>query len=384
MKKIFVIILFLNFSIFGLKVEQSTAQLQKRYEGLFGMCGGRTPLERRLQIFERTFRESPWISGMLVLVSWKNLQPKPNQFDWREVDALVNLAAKYNRKVSLCFLSIEPAEWIYEQGVESFSFTDMNPHHDEHYGRMNTVPMPLSEKFYELWANFIRQAGKRYDSNPAVAAVVIMGVNFQSPETYIRVRQDAGFSQINPENVVSYWKRYIDLYMSAFPHTQCTLHIAEMFRQYPEALEQVIAYAAENYPQQFQIQTDKLHGRADQTGQREYDLIMKYSFRISVGFQTVATFKDKERQGSMLMTLMNGIRANVRYYELWMGDAADPAISKPFYDLWQEGKQVGWQKLMERAKAQGEYKTLAEDTYSPASSRKNYPISIPKRKRFLP
>lgn len=347
------------------------AERIKSYEGLFGMCGPmKAPLEKRLQVYEKTFRESSWISGMLVLVSWKNLQPKPNQFDWSEADALVNLAAKYNRKVSLCFLSILPPDWIYEQGVEKISFSDMNPYHAESYGSSISVPMPLSEKFYELWSNFIREAGKRYDSNPAVAAVVMMGVNFQGPETYIRLGQGGGLSQINPRDVVSYWKRYIDLYMNAFPHTLCKLHIAVMLRQYPEVLEQVIAYAVENYPQQFQMQTNKLHGRADQTGQQEYDLIMKYSSRISVGFQMLATFKDKARQGSMLMTLMNGIRANAGYFELWMGDATEPEISKPFYDLWQEGKQVGWQKLKERAKARGEYKTLREDTYYPASFRK--------------
>ena len=65
----------------------------------------------------------------------------------------------------------------------------------------------------------------------------------------------------------------------------------------------------------------------------------------------------------MLMTLMNGIRAGARYYELWFGDATDPRISKAFYDEWQEGKRVGWEALMGRAKQRDEYKTLGEDRY---------------------
>lgn len=363
-KKIF--ICFLIIIVFNASLVR--AKEVKSYEGLFGMCGPMTPLQKRLELFEKAFRDYSWINGILILEEWKNIQPTPAAFNWTEVDRLVGLAAKYNKKVSLCFLSMHPPEWIYGKGVSKFVCTDINPHHGDRYGQKVILPVPVSEKFYELWRQFVKEAGKRYDSNPAVAAVVIVGVNFQGPETYIRLsseeeREQAKEYDINAESVTAYWKRYIDLYAQAFPNTSCTMHIAEIFRTAPNVLNEVVAYGAERYPDQFQIQTDKLHGRTDQSGQHEYELIRKYSSKIKVGFQMVATFRDKERQGSMLMTLMNGLRADARYYELWIGDAVDPNISKPFYDLWQEGKQLGWEDLMDRAKAQGEYKTLREDNY---------------------
>lgn len=376
MKKLFIILIFIfvfinyyNFSLLRAE-EPSKYAPSKTYEGIFGMAGPKYPLEKKLDIFERTFKGAPWINGMLVIVPWKNLQPEENRFDWQEVDKLVNLAVKYNRKVSICFASVLAPDWIYEKGVPKFFRTDINPHHQTH-GQKLTVPMPLSDKFYELWSGFIKEAGKRYDTNPAVAAVVIMGVNFQGFEIYCRLnteeeKQQAREFGITSENVLAYWRRYIDLFIQAFPNTMCTLHIAEVFQNDPTVLDRIVAYGADKYPERFQIQTDKLDGRKDQTGQHEYDLVRKYSSKISVGFQMVATFKDKQRQGSMLMTLMNGIRANAKYYELWTGDAVDPQISKSFYDLWQEGKLVGWEKLMERAKASGEYKTLQEDKYRPS------------------
>jgi len=331
----------------------------KRYEGIFGMCGPQIPLERRMQEYERTFQGSPWINGIMIIEGWKAIQPQPDKFDWSQVDKLIALAARYNRKVSLFFVSFDAPQWVYQQGVSEFKFSDKNPHHKT-YGQKRIVPVPVSDEFYGLWSNFIREAGKRYDSNPAVAGVVIMGVNFHSGETYIPLRQQEEIEQakkfnITPDNVLQYWKKYIDLYMQAFPSTVCKLHIAEMFRNDRTVLDRVVAYGAERYPGRFQIQTNKLNGKGDQNGQHEYDLIMQYSSKITVGFQMLASFKDRERQGSMLMTLVNGVRAQAKYYELWFGDATDQKTSKVFYDLWQEGKNLGWEKLLERAKEEGDY-----------------------------
>lgn len=348
-----------NFAvIFAEEASLNTTQT-KRYEGIFGMCGPQIPFERRMQEYERTFQGSPWISGIMIIEGWKDIQPQPDKFDWSQIDKLTALAARYNRKVSLFFVSFDAPQWVYKQGVPEFIFTDKNPHHKT-YGQKRTVPVPVSSEFYELWSNFIKEAGRRYDSNPTVAAVVIMGVNFHSGETYIPLRDKEEIEQakkfnITPDNVIEYWKKYIDLYMRAFPSTMCKLHIAEMLRNDRTVLDKVVAYGVERYPQKFQIQTNKLNGKGDQSGQHEYDLIMQYSSKITVGFQMLASFKDSQRQGSMLMTLVNGVRARAKYYELWFGDATDQKASKVFYELWQEGKEAGWEKLLERAKEEGDY-----------------------------
>lgn len=348
-------------ALFPLSAEEALNQGLKRYEGIFGMCGPQIPFGKRMLAYEKAFQQSPWINGMMIIEGWRAIQPRSGEFDWSEVDKLIGLAGRYNRKVSLFFVSFDAPVWIYEQGVPKFFFTDRNPHH-KNYGQKRAVPLPVSDEFYKLWSNFISEAGRRYDSNPAVAAVVIIGVNFQSGETYIPLRTQEEIDQakklgITPESVLEYWKRYIDLYMRAFPNTICKLHIAEIFRNDHTVLDRVVAYGAGRYPEKFQIQTNKLNGKSDQSGQHEYDLIKQYSPEITVGFQMLASFKDRERQGTMAMTLVNGTRARAKYYELWFGDATDTEISKRFYNLWQEGIEAGWEKLLERAKEEGDYAT---------------------------
>lgn len=369
MKKdcVIIIIIFVCLGLFDLSALSAKDTPAKRYAGLFGTSGVQIPLQKRLSAYEKAFQDEPWLNGMLVIVGWKSLEPEQGRFDWSEVDKQVDLAAKFNRKVSLLFVPMLAPDWVYKQGVRKFTFTDPNPFHRRSYGKVMTVPWPFSKQFYKLWSGFIAQAGKRYDQNPTVVAVVIMGVNFTSSETYIRVvgREQMESSGVTPDDIVACWKKYIDVYMQSFPNTMCCMHLGEMLGYDHSVLNKVVAYGADHYPNHFQIQTDKLCGRSDLEGEHEYDLVREYSSRIAVGFQDLAAFSrgDPGRQGSMLMTLMNGIRAHAGYYELWFGDATDPETSKAFYDQLQQGKKIGWEALIKEAKSRGEYKTIGQDHY---------------------
>jgi Beta-galactosidase len=92
-------------------------------------------LRMRLSAYKKAFQEEPWLKGMLVIVGWDSLEPAQGRFDWSEVDKQVVLAARYNRKVSLLFVSMLAPDWVYRQGVRKYTFADPNPFHQGHYGK---------------------------------------------------------------------------------------------------------------------------------------------------------------------------------------------------------------------------------------------------------
>ena len=289
---------------------------QPGIRGVFCIVGGGTA--RSPAVFT-----APHVAGASLLLKWKDIEPGKREYNWSRIDEPLKQLQRAGKKL---MLSVSPGigtpAWAYDAGAKRFHFRSQ-PRHRSLEPDETDIPVPWDPQFIELWSGFVHALGERYGNDPTVVLVKVAGANWLDPEMNLPHwdRQDveewtkAGYT---PDHLVETWKRFIDLYASAFPHAVLSLNLAlPMGRPSRSVVEEVAEYGVGKYGRRFALQYNSLSDKRsqlsdDQTEGFLYDLVRRSSSRATIGFQTkVANFR-----GSFADTVGLATNANAHYLEL--------------------------------------------------------------------
>jgi hypothetical protein len=157
-----------------------------------------------------------YVKGILVRVSWKDMEGVDDTYNWSLIDNQLTLARSYNKKVSLAVGGgpNTPA-WLYALGVDTI-----------HYNLpfSGSIPVPWNSIFLDKWTSFISKLGNRYKNDTTIQLVYITnastnGFEMQLPFNPVPSYTSIGYSE---QKVIDSWKRVMDTFNTAFPNHYLT------------------------------------------------------------------------------------------------------------------------------------------------------------------
>lgn len=333
-------------------------------KGFFWMVGMNDKEYQKdfLQKMEKVLSKNEYISGIFVATSWNRIEPEPGLYNWEFIDGVVLIAKKYNKMYKLMILpGIHTPEWVYRQGAQEFQTIFAN-YYNPDYGKEVKIPIPWDEIYLESFSRLIKKVGERYRNDQNFVAITLTGANYMYGEMHLPWRREdiqkwKTFGDYK-SRIVEVYKRLLDAFVEIFPHQQICLHISPLHSiGTGAAVRTIVQYGVEKYPEQFTIQNCRLDGRSDNTKMFSYRVIMEFKDKVHNGFQNVAGWKSQpERQGSMEMTVLNFVRADAEYLELWDNDGADEELCARLYDMLKRAKDLGYERYKQELVISGKYK----------------------------
>jgi uncharacterized repeat protein (TIGR01451 family) len=157
--------------------------------------------------------------GVRWKARWSDIETSPDNYTWQYLDDAVAFAAANNKK---CGIHINAGKdcpaWLYAAPYNAHSYTLQDTP-----GAIGvTIPVPGDPVFMTRWQKFITDFGARYDSNPAVAYIIIAGIGKTDEWDVAQGMLDTAILGSTPAQV-DVWKssskQIIDFFMSAFPTT---------------------------------------------------------------------------------------------------------------------------------------------------------------------
>jgi hypothetical protein len=310
--------------------------------------------------FEAAVRGNPHLSGVCLSTGWKEIEKEAGKPDLGSIDKAVAVLRRIGMKYELGIKpGVDTPPFVYQQGAQSFQTQVRNPHRPN-FGAAVTIPVPWDPKYQENFSRIIPRLGERYSSDPLCVSVVLTCANYMSKEMHLpKTPEDrAKWNAMGDygAKLLDVYKKYTDEWAKAFPKQQVTLHLSQVLQLSPSFFESIIDYGVSKYPERFTIQNCQLTGRREDSGTLSYDLIQKFQNRAHHGFQSVAGFSHGgERMGSIEMAVLNVVRANGEYWELWHGDGMNPQTSAAIESAWQEAKKLGYDAYKAKLVSEGRY-----------------------------
>lgn len=317
-----------------------------------------------------SLKANPYLNGVLMGASWQELEPAKEHYDFAALDravAIVREAGKqYKLKVTPGMYS---PRWIYEEGAARIETAVSNPNRGN-YGETALVPVPWDPVYQKHFSRLIRTLGARYASDPHCVGVTLTCANFMSGEMHLPKRpkdieswRKAG---LTGARLLAVYEKYMDEWAAAFPKQLVCLHMSNSAplpdRTADEFSGGIVLYGMRKHPTQFALQNNALHGRKE-TEARPDDPILKYKDRLLNGYQSLASFRTPDRQGSIEMAVLNFVRADAEYWELWKGDGADPGTCARITAVLNEAHNLGYDAYKQKLIRTGLYRRPQDDKW---------------------
>ena len=313
-----------------------------------------------LSAFEAEIRANPNLAGICLNIGWNDLEKEAGKPDFSALDKTVAMLRRVGMKYELGVIpgASTPA-FVFQEGARAFETRVRNPHR-ANAGEAITIPVPWDPIYQRNFSLLIKELGEHYASDPLCISVVLTCANFMSKEMHLpktpadRAKWQAmGNYEVELPNV---YKKYTDEWASAFPRQAISLHLSKVLDLPPSFCERVVDYGLAKYPNRFTIQNCQLTGRKEDVGVMSYDLVQKYRDRAHHGFQSLASFQDSARMGSIEMAVLNVVHAEGEYWELWHGDGFNPATSAAVAKAWAEARQLGYDAYKKKLMSEGKYR----------------------------
>jgi hypothetical protein len=288
------------------------------------------------------------VKGVALSATWADLEPRSGQYDWSELDARIDIAARAGKKVGLRVLpGISTPEWVFDAGAARFAFVDTNPNHGERFykrghrqqtfGRRLAIPVPWDEKFLAAWEGFVAALGKHCKDAP-FAMVHVTGPTRHSAEMVlpheaedIRQWKTLGYA---PDKLVGAWKRCVDAFARAFPNIPVVLNLSPTILK-DGVTERVVQYAFEEHGRRLFLQNNILLADNKSMRREDWDILQSYASKTTIGFQRqilrlrgrsdVAGEDERQdvRRTNFAGMLEKGLGMGARYFEIGAADARD-------------------------------------------------------------
>jgi hypothetical protein len=309
---------------------------------------------------EAQIRANPNLTGVCLSIGWNDIEKESGKPDFSALDETVAILRRIGMKYEL---GVKPGmstpSFVFQEGAKAFATRVSNPHR-ANVGETVVIPVPWDPVYQRNFSRLIKQMGEHYAADPLCVSVVLTCANFMSKEMHLpkapadrtkwKATGDYGVE------LVDVYKKYTDEWAKAFPRQAISLHVSKVLDLPPEFCERIVDYGLSKYPARFTIQNCQLTGRKEDTGMMSYDLVQKYRDRAHHGFQSVATFRDSKRMGSIEMAVLNIVHAQGEYWELWHGDGMSVETSTAVARAWEEARRLGYDAYKKKLMSEGKYR----------------------------
>jgi hypothetical protein len=193
----------------------------------------------------------PFVDGIRLRTCWNVVQPQSNTYNWSTIDQALSLAAQYGKRVGVSIAAgIATPQWVYDNGATKYQLLD---------GSGNSMPVPWEPAYYDQWLAFVRTFGTRYDTNPALAYVIITGF-MQTNGMFLAEGVDeanlasnavqAGYPDLSTAYLFAA-ESITSAIMDAFPTTACILTLQPPFPDLDALQGTVKHWGVATYPGRF-------------------------------------------------------------------------------------------------------------------------------------
>jgi hypothetical protein len=146
---------------------KALAQAQKPYPAGIIWLPQADSVDHRIELSHWPEWQYSFVDGIRLRTAWNVVQPQSSTYDWSTIDLALSLAAQNGKKVGISIgAGIATPQWVYDNDATEYQLLD---------GSGNSMPIPWEPAYYNQWLAFVRTFGARYDSNPALAYVIITG-----------------------------------------------------------------------------------------------------------------------------------------------------------------------------------------------------------------
>ena len=315
----------------------------------------------KLDEFSAQIRVNPNLSGVCLHIPWDQIEKQSGKPDFTAIDKTVAVLRSIGMKYQLCLKpGAHTPSFVYADGAQAFEATVTNPHR-ANVGQAVKIPIPWDSIYERDFSRIIQQLGGRYASDPLCVSVVLTCANFMSAEMHLpKTRQDLSRWRALGDyetKLLEVYKNFIDVWGTAFPKQELSLHASKVLDLSPSFCESVVDAGLSRFPKRFSIQSCQLTGRKEDTGGMTYDLVQKYRDRAHHGFQSLAGLNRPDgRMGSPEIAALNLVHAEAEYWELWHGDGFSVTTSGQAASAWREAKQLGYEAYKKKLIAEGKYR----------------------------
>jgi len=338
-----------------------------------GLYAGVKPPETSEQAadFVRALEACPNLRGALLAAHWDEIEPEEGKYDFSSLDRCIDLVRKagkqYKFKVET---GIYSPQYIYKAGAVRFDTVIANPNRSN-YGDPATIPVPWDPGYQRHFSRLIRAMGQRYASDPHCVAVTLTCANYQSAEMHLPKRPEDmkrwAELGLTPERLLKVYFQYMDEWAAAFPRQLICLHMSKTTdlsgMSDDQFSERIVQYGLEKHADQFALQSNGLNGRKERMDDPG-NPIMKYRGRLINGFQSFASFRTPERQGSIEMATLNYVKADAEYWELWGEDGLSSETCRRVQAAVDEAQRLGYESYKHKLIETGRYARAEDDRWS--------------------
>jgi len=183
-----------------------------KVSGTFCSCG---PTSQTNSSINRDTENLDYLDGVLVRISWADMNPQAGIYDWSYLDEQIGYAEQRNTKIALAILNGPYAPtWLAEEGATMFEYTLR--------GNVVSLPLPWDTVYLSYYQAFIEELGARYSGNEFIDLVHITNSTtngFEMQYTFNSAQitdfETAGYTE---ELLINSWTTIIDAYATAFPN----------------------------------------------------------------------------------------------------------------------------------------------------------------------
>jgi Domain of unknown function (DUF4832)/Beta-galactosidase len=282
----------------------------------------------------------PSVNGLSVMVPWQSAEPVEGQYDWKQIDHLLDLAGQQKKsiilRVTTCGLTdSDTPKWVYDAGAKSVSYVDAN-------GKTCLIPVFWDSSYLAKWSNFINALGARYDKNANLHSVGITGGGVAGgtlvvPNIANKVEHDKLESSLqsefgmNQRQLVQHWKYVADLFPHAFPSARLNFDIdpPTANRAGENSLDEISDYLIYRYGERVYLTRQNI---ADaKHGFDQYRVLLKFKPDTFTGYRLAPTITAESLNKLSKFALDDGIsfiEVPAQFFE-----AKDDAIGKTLEQL---------------------------------------------------
>ena len=272
--------------------------------------------------------ENPYIVGILISTSWRDIERREGDFDWSNLDNYINLANAAGKVVTLNLFAggRNTPDWVKQlPEVQLYSFVDTNMYHST-YCEEDTMPVFWDPIFLEKKMSFIKAAGQRYANNENVVGVMVSFASANTNDMY--VPHKVGFvcgQQINQvqdwldvgyttEKMLNAGKKTISAWAAAFPNQALKLPIgltdSKLDGTVTKLAELIVDFGYSAFPDRFFAQMNglcTLTPYADDpliinacSGDSLYIMKLLFEHRPQIGLQMLAGASNGDKDNCRL------------------------------------------------------------------------------------
>jgi hypothetical protein len=228
--------------------------------GVFSLTPGGKPIEE-------TILAHPWVTGVSLRGRWQEVESAEGVYDWSYFDREIARADQAGKQVLLRITSggRNTPQWVFDAGVQTFSFIDSNPYH-ETYNQSMSMPIFWDPIFLQKKLRLITAMGERFASHSALTVVGVSCANATTDDWNVPDRKEdvstwraIGYTS---ERLIDACNRLIDATINAFPNQLITLavgvNLGNLDPDPQYVAREVVAYARATYPGKLVVQKNSL------------------------------------------------------------------------------------------------------------------------------